>query len=154
MTEIERKAEMNRKAEAFKESLALRRELLMVLESLVEQITTTTLPESVEPRISTYGIEFHIKDLKGLKAIRRFSKSLWPGYKDKLTYVGATYDAKGYASYEMKTGIASVDKYDLLKVILTAPIESWPLKHKAGCGFKKTQVVNNFESWSYSCDQK
>ena len=118
-------------AEADEEPFALQRLQIILEERLksfrnVAKVLEHFKPEdgSVEISVITGEAILYVKDLAGLRKARRFLKTTFPEYTDKLDSIMSLGD-NGIALYG--TNIAGVN------LRLRAPVKDFPIKRK-GCG--------------------
>jgi len=139
-------------AEADEDSYTLQRLQVILEERLksfrnVAKVLEHFKPEdgSVELSVITGEAILYVKDLAGLRKARRFLKTTFPEYTDKLDSIISLGD-NGIASYG--TNIAGVN------LRLRAPVKDFPIKRK-GCGFREEEI--NYEAgktWVWSCSGK
>ena len=104
-------------------------------------------PEDGSVELSIVGGEaiLYVKDLAGLRKARRFLKTTFPEYTDKLDSIISLGDT-GVALY--RTNIAGVT------LRLRAPVKDFPIKRK-GCGFREEEVnYKAGKTWVWSCSGK
>ncbi len=104
-------------------------------------------PEDGSVELSIVGGEaiLYVKDLAGLRKARRFLKTTFPEYTDKLDSIISLGDT-GVALYG--TNIAGV------ALRLRAPVKDFPIKRK-GCGFREEEVnYKAGKTWVWSCSGK
>jgi len=139
-------------AEADEESFTLQR-LQVILEERLKEFRNVAKvlehfkPEDGSVELSIVGGEaiLYVKDLAGLRKARRFLKTTFPEYTDKLDSIISLGDI-GIASYG--TNIAGV------KLRLRAPVKDFPIKRK-GCGFREEEVnYKAGKTWVWSCSGK
>jgi len=139
-------------AEADEGSYTLQR-LQVILEERLESFRNVAKvlehfkPEDGSVELSIVGGEaiLYVKDLAGLRKARRFLKTTFPEYTDKLDSIISLGD-NGVALYE--TNIAGVD------LRLRAPVKDFPIKRK-GCGFREEEVnYKAGKTWVWSCSGK
>lgn len=139
-------------AEADEDSYALQRLQVILEERLksfrnVAKVLEHFKPEdgSVEFSVITGEAILYVKDLAGLRKARRFLKTTFPEYTDKLDSIISLGD-NGIASYG--TNIAGVN------LRLRAPVKDFPIKRK-GCGFREEEVnYKAGKTWVWSCSGK
>jgi len=139
-------------AEADEDSYTLQRLQVILEERLksfrnVAKVLEHFKPEdgSVELSIVEGEAILYVKDLAGLRKARRFLKTTFPEYTDKLDSIISLGDI-GIASYG--TNIAGV------KLRLRAPVKDFPIKRK-GCGFREEEVnYKAGKTWVWSCSGK
>ena len=139
-------------AEADEESFTLQRLQVILEERLksfrnVAKVLEHFKPEdgSVELSVITGEAILYVKDLAGLRKARRFLKTTFPEYTDKLDSIISLGD-NGIASYG--TNIAGVN------LRLRAPVKDFPIKRK-GCGFREEEVnYKAGKTWVWSCSGK
>ena len=139
-------------AEADEESFTLQR-LQIILEVQLKSFRNVAKvlehfkPEDGSVELSIVGGEaiLYVKDLAGLRKARRFLKTTFPEYTDKLDSIISLGD-NGVALYE--TNIAGVT------LRLRAPVKDFPIKRK-GCGFREEEVnYKAGKTWVWSCSGK
>ena len=139
-------------AEADEDSYTLQR-LQVILEERLESFRNVAKvlehfkPEDGSVELSIVGGEaiLYVKDLAGLRKARRFLKTTFSEYTDKLDSI-ISLGGNGIASYG--TNIAGVT----LK--LRAPVKDFPIKRK-GCGFREEEVnYKAGKTWVWSCSGK
>jgi len=139
-------------AEADEDSYTLQR-LQVILEERLESFRNVAKvlehfkPEDGSVELSIVGGEaiLYVKDLAGLRKARRFLKTTFPEYTDKLDSI-ISLGGNGIALY--RTNIAGVT----LK--LRAPVKDFPIKRK-GCGFREEEVnYKAGKTWVWSCSGK
>jgi len=139
-------------AEADEGSYTLQR-LQVILEERLESFRNVAKvlehfkPEDGSVELSIVGGEaiLYVKDLAGLRKARRFLKTTFPEYTDKLDSIISLGD-NGVALYE--TNIAGVS------LRLRAPVKDFPIKRK-GCGFREEEVnYKAGKTWVWSCSGK
>ena len=139
-------------AEADEDSYTLQRLQVILEERLksfrnVAKVLEHFKPEdgSVELSVITGEAILYVKDLAGLRKARRFLKTTFPEYTDKLDSIISLRD-NGIASYG--TNIAGVN------LRLRAPVKDFPIKRK-GCGFREEEVNSKAgKTWVWSCSGK
>ncbi len=139
-------------AEADEDSYTLQRLQVILEERLksfrnVAKVLEHFKPEdgSVEFSVITGEAILYVKDLAGLRKARRFLKTTFPEYTDKLDSIISLGD-NGIASYG--TNIAGVN------LRLRAPVKDFPIKRK-GCGFREEEVnYKAGKTWVWSCSGK
>jgi len=139
-------------AEADEESFTLQRLQIILEEQLksfrnVAKVLEHFKPEDGSVELSIVGGEaiLYVKDLAGLRKARRFLKTTFPEYTDKLDSIISLGDT-GVALY--RTNIAGVT------LRLRAPVKDFPIKHK-GCGFREEEVnYKAGKTWVWSCSGK
>ena len=139
-------------AEADEESFTLQRLQVILEERLksfrnVAKVLEHFKPEdgSVEFSVITGEAILYVKDLAGLRKARRFLKTTFPEYTDKLDSIISLGD-NGIALYG--TNIAGVN------LRLRAPVKDFPIKRK-GCGFREEEVnYKAGKTWVWSCSGK
>ena len=139
-------------AEADKESFTLQRLQIILEEQLksfrnVAKVLEHFKPEDGSVELSIVGGEaiLYVKDLAGLRKARRFLKTTFPEYTDKLDSIISLGDT-GVALY--RTNIAGVT------LRLRAPVKDFPIKRK-GCGFREEEVnYKAGKTWVWSCSGK
>ena len=138
--------------EADEESFALQRLQIILEERLksfrnVAKVLEHFKPEdgSVELSVITGEAILYVKDLAGLRKARRFLKTTFSEYTDKLDGIISLGD-DGMALYG--TNIAGVN------LRLRAPVKDFPIKRK-GCGFREEEVnYKAGKTWVWSCSGK
>ena len=139
-------------AEADEDSYTLQRLQVILEEQLksfrnVAKVLEHFKPEdgSVEFSVITGEAILYVKDLAGLRKARRFLKTTFPEYTDKLDSIISLGD-NGIALYG--TNIAGVN------LRLRAPVKDFPIKRK-GCGFREEEVnYKAGKTWVWSCSGK
>jgi len=139
-------------AEADEDSYTLQRLQVILEERLksfrnVAKVLEHFKPEdgSVEFSVITGEAILYVKDLAGLRKARRFLKTTFPEYTDKLDSIMSLGD-NGIALYG--TNIAGVN------LRLRAPVKDFPIKRK-GCGFREEEVnYKAGKTWVWSCSGK
>ena len=139
-------------AEADEESFTLQRLQIILEERLksfrnVAKVLEHFKPEDGSVELSIAGGEaiLHVKDLAGLRKARRFLKTTFPEYTDKLDSI-ISLGGNGIASYG--TNIAGVN------LRLRAPVKDFPIKRK-GCGFREEEInYKAGKTWVWSCSGK
>ena len=139
-------------AEADEESFTLQRLQVILEERLksfrnVAKVLEHFKPEDGSVELSIVGGEaiLYVKDLAGLRKARRFLKTTFPEYTDKLDSI-ISLGGNGIASYG--TNIAGVN------LRLRAPVKDFPIKRK-GCGFREEEVnYKAGKTWVWSCSGK
>ncbi|HRR45269.1 MAG TPA: hypothetical protein P5224_12085 [Mesotoga sp.] len=139
-------------AEADEESFTLQRLQVILEEQLksfrnVAKVLEHFKPEDGSVELSIVGGEaiLYVKDLAGLRKARRFLKTTFPEYTDKLDSIISLGDT-GVALY--RTNIAGVT------LRLRAPVKDFPIKRK-GCGFREEEVnYKAGKTWVWSCSGK
>lgn len=139
-------------AEADGESFTLQRLQIILEEQLksfrnVAKVLEHFKPEDGSVELSIVGGEaiLYVKDLAGLRKARRFLKTTFPEYTDKLDSIISLGDT-GVALYG--TNIAGVN------LRLRAPVKDFPIKRK-GCGFREEEVnYKAGKTWVWSCSGK
>lgn len=139
-------------AETHKESFTLQRLQIILEEQLksfrnVAKVLEHFKPEDGSVELSIVGGEaiLYVKDLAGLRKARRFLKTTFPEYTDKLDSIISLGDT-GVALYG--TNIAGVT------LRLRAPVKDFPIKRK-GCGFREEEVnYKAGKTWVWSCSGK
>ena len=139
-------------AEADEESFTLQRLQIILEEQLksfrnVAKVLEHFKPEDGSVELSIVGGEaiLYVKDLAGLRKARRFLKTTFPEYTDKLDSIISLGDT-GVALY--RTNIAGVT------LRLRAPVKDFPIKRK-GCGFREEEVnYKAGKTWVWSCSGK
>lgn len=139
-------------AEADEDSYTLQRLQVILEERLksfrnVAKVLEHFKPEdgSVEFSVITGEAILYVKDLAGLRKARRFLKTTFPEYTDKLDSIISLGD-NGIALYG--TNIAGVN------LRLRAPVKDFPIKRK-GCGFREEEVnYKAGKTWVWSCSGK
>ena len=139
-------------AEADEESFTLQRLQVILEERLKEFRNVAKVREHFKPEdgsveLSIVGGEaiLYVKDLAGLRKARRFLKTTFPEYTDKLNSIISLGD-NGIALYG--TNIAGVT------LRLRAPVKDFPIKRK-GCGFREEEVnYKAGKTWVWSCSGK
>lgn len=86
-----------------------------------------------------------IDDLAGLKAARQALRAVLPDYRDALVSVYVTGERYARAIFEVRSGT----ELQPVQIALTHTIKDWPLKHRAGCGFKP--VHREYDSVEFCC---
>ena len=139
-------------AEADEGSYTLQR-LQVILEERLESFRNVAKvlehfkPEDGSVELSIVGGEaiLYVKDLAGLRKARRFLKTTFPEYTDKLDSI-ISLGGNGIALYG--TNIAGVN------LRLRAPVKDFPIKRK-GCGFREEEVnYKAGKTWVWSCSGK
>ena len=139
-------------AEADEDSYTLQRLQVILEEQLksfrnVAKVLEHFKPEDGSVELSIVGGEaiLYVKDLAGLRKARRFLKTTFSEYTDKLDSIISLGD-NGVALYE--TNIAGVT------LRLRAPVKDFPIKRK-GCGFREEEVnYKAGKTWVWSCSGK
>ena len=139
-------------AEADEDSYTLQRVQVILEEQLksfrnVAKVLEHFKPEDGSVELSIVGGEaiLYVKDLAGLRKARRFLKTTFPEYTDKLDSIISLGD-NGVALYG--TNIAGVS------LRLRAPVKDFPIKRK-GCGFREEEVnYKAGKTWVWSCSGK
>lgn len=139
-------------AEADEDSYTLQRLQVILEERLksfrnVAKVLEHFKPEDGSVELSIVGGEaiLYVKDLAGLRKARRFLKTTFPEYTDKLDSI-ISLGGNGIALY--RTNIAGVT----LK--LRAPVKDFPIKRK-GCGFREEEInYTAGKTWVWSCSGK
>ena len=139
-------------AEADEESFTLQRLQIILEERLksfrnVAKVLEHFKPEDGSVELSIVGGEaiLYVKDLAGLRKARRFLKTTFSEYTDKLDSTISLGD-NGIALYG--TNIAGVT------LRLRAPVKDFPIKRK-GCGFREEEVnYKAGKTWVWSCSGK
>ena len=139
-------------AEADEESFTLQRLQIILEERLksfrnVAKVLEHFKPEDGSVELSIVGGEaiLYVKDLAGLRKARRFLKTTFSEYTDKLDSIISLGD-NGIALYG--TNIAGVT------LRLRAPVKDFPIKRK-GCGFREEEVnYKAGKTWVWSCSGK
>ena len=139
-------------AEADEESFTLQRLQIILEERLksfrnVAKVLEHFKPEDGSVELSIVGGEaiLYVKDLAGLRKARRFLKTTFSEYTDKLDSIISLGD-NGIALYG--TNIAGVN------LRLRAPVKDFPIKRK-GCGFREEEVnYKAGKTWVWSCSGK
>jgi len=139
-------------AEADEDSYTLQRLQVILEEQLksfrnVAKVLEHFKPEDGSVELSIVGGEaiLYVKDLAGLRKARRFLKTTFSEYTDKLDSIISLGD-NGAALYE--TNIAGVS------LRLRAPVKDFPIKRK-GCGFREEEVnYKAGKTWVWSCSGK
>lgn len=139
-------------AEADEESFTLQRLQVILEERLksfrnVAKVLEHFKPEDGSVELSIVGGEaiLYVKDLAGLRKARRFLKTTFSEYTDKLDSIISLGD-NGIALY--RTNIAGVT------LRLRAPVKDFPIKRK-GCGFREEEVnYKAGKTWVWSCSGK
>jgi len=139
-------------AEADEESFTLQRLQVILEEQLksfrnVAKVLEHFKPEDGSVELSIAGGEaiLYVKDLAGLRKARRFLKTTFSEYTDKLDSIISLGD-NGVALYG--TNIAGVT------LRLRAPVKDFPIKRK-GCGFREEEVnYKAGKTWVWSCSGK
>lgn len=112
--------------------------------ALAKKADDFTFLTEIKIIFSPTGALFKVNNFNELHEARAFLRSVYPGYKDKVTGIYTYYRDVAYASYD--TGI-----YDI-HLELYHTIEGFPI-HKNGCGFKKQQSTG-VEYFSYVCEKE
>ena len=139
-------------AEADEDSYTLQRLQVILEEQLKSFRNVAKVLEHFKPKdgsveLSIVGGEaiLYVKDLAGLRKARRFLKTTFSEYTDKLDSIISLGD-NGIALYG--TNIAGVN------LRLRAPVKDFPIKRK-GCGFREEEVnYKAGKTWVWSCSGK
>lgn len=151
----EQKQKLSYQMSFAKDSIARYRDIMATVEEMMAIISSAKPDlDTMSFSFSPYNVIVSVKNLAGLKAARKFLRTIYPEYKDTLKYISPLWGDMGYARYTCTTGNETIDKNSILHIDLEAPIEGFPVKLKDGCGFKKVSQTSSSESWSYVCEKK